>query len=221
MLRLRDGEPVDARLKERLLAESGGARELERLARVKRELGELPALAPPPEAWARIAAEIAERRASSSRARRRLTRLGAAAALVCGLGLAAFFGAGRDQPVSERGPSVSSPGPSGSNPEPAAAPDSYASLLSESARLEQALAQLHYEPKLMSAGTAGTIAGLEDTIALLDQQLTLAAADKADRSQREALWRERVNVMNALVQVRYAQSEGAGYVYVSSERGGH
>lgn len=204
LLRLRDGEPVDARLKERLLAEPDGGIELDRLARVKRELSELPALAPPPEAWARIAAEIAGRRAPGRGAPYRLALFGAAAVLLCGLGLAALF-------ATRGGPSVSGLSPPTVHHRPAAVPDAYASLLSESARLEQALAQLHYEPKLMSAGTAGTIASLEDTIALLDQQLTFAAADKADSSKREALWRERVNVMNALVQVRYAQSEGAGY----------
>jgi hypothetical protein len=92
--------------------------------------------------------------------------------------------------------------------QPQAEPDAYASLIAESVRLERMLGQLRGPPRVMSAGTAGTIAGLEDRIALVDEQLTFAAGRNVDPRQRAALWRERVDVMNALLQVRYAQSEG-------------
>jgi hypothetical protein len=60
---------------------------------------------------------------------------------------------------------------------------------------------------VMRAGTAGTIATLEDRIARIDAELTLAAAAGAKNEYRTALWRDRVDVMNALVQVRYVNSQ--------------
>ena len=78
----------------------------------------------------------------------------------------------------------------------------------ESARLERLLAELPAPPRVMVGSTAGTIAGLEDRIALVDAQLSYAAARDLEPSYREALWGERVELMNALVYVRFAQTQG-------------
>ena len=59
-----------------------------------------------------------------------------------------------------------------------------------------------------SASTAGTVVGLEDRIALVDAQLSYAAARDLAPPYREALWGERVELMNALVYVRFAQTQG-------------
>ena len=56
--------------------------------------------------------------------------------------------------------------------------------------------------------TAGTIVGLEDRIAYVDAQLSYAAARGLAPPYRKALWGERVELMNALVQVRFAQTQG-------------
>jgi hypothetical protein len=89
----------------------------------------------------------------------------------------------------------------------AAALDDYLALVERSAELERALVSLPAQRNVMRAGTAGTIATLEDRIARIDAELTLAAAAGAKNEYRTALWRDRVDVMNALVQVRYVNSQ--------------
>ncbi|MDH3767600.1 MAG: hypothetical protein OES99_04015, partial [Gammaproteobacteria bacterium] len=56
---------------------------------------------------------------------------------------------------------------------------------------------------VMNAGTAGTIAGLQDGIAVIDYGLSRNG--ELSQSQSEQLWRQRVGLMNTLVQVRGAQ----------------
>ncbi|HEX6994300.1 MAG TPA: hypothetical protein VF339_09160 [Gammaproteobacteria bacterium] len=89
--------------------------------------------------------------------------------------------------------------------------EDYARLVAESARLELMLSELDGSPRLMNAGTARTIADLEDYIGLVDEQLSYAEARGVDLRYREALWRERVDVMNALLYVRYAQAQRPTY----------
>ena len=84
---------------------------------------------------------------------------------------------------------------------------SYAQLMAESARLERLLAQMP-PPPLVVGTTAGAVVGLEDRIAYVDAQLTYAAARDLAPPYRKALWGERVELMNALVQVRFAQTQG-------------
>jgi hypothetical protein len=85
---------------------------------------------------------------------------------------------------------------------------SYAPLAAESARLERLLSELPPPRRLMMGSTASTIVGLEDRIAIVDAQLSYAAARDLASPYREALWGERVELMNALVHVRFAQIEG-------------
>jgi hypothetical protein len=92
----------------------------------------------------------------------------------------------------------------------AAAPP-HAALIQESARLERMLAELPYQRLIMRAGTASTIAELEDRIYFIDGQLTIGAAQGLEPPQQQALWRERVDVMNALVQMRFAQAQRIVY----------
>ncbi len=91
------------------------------------------------------------------------------------------------------------------------APATYTSLSSESARLERLLNEIRYQPRLMNAATATTIAGLQDQIALVDQQLMYSRVNGLQATQAEALWQERVDLMNALLQVRYAQAQRIGF----------
>ena len=87
----------------------------------------------------------------------------------------------------------------------------YTSLTSESARLERLLNQIPYRPRLVNAATATTITGLEDRIAQVDQVLMYSIVNGLRPEQAEALWQERVDLMNALVQVRYAQAQRFGF----------
>ena len=87
----------------------------------------------------------------------------------------------------------------------------YTSLTSESARLERMLSEIPYRPRLVNAGTATTISGLEDRIGQVDEVLMYASMNGLQREQAVALWQERVDLMNALVQVRYAEAQRFGY----------
>jgi hypothetical protein len=216
LLTLRDGEPIDAERRARVLADIDQVREIDRLEQVQRELRGLPELAPPNEAWQRIAAAL-ERPAS--RPRRTWSRV---AAIAVGAAVLVAFAAAMiadradepSQPLSlvhvESAPNLDSPANVEASRALPVGMDAHSTLVAESARLERVLAQIGFQPEVMSAGTAGTIAGLEDTLAALDEQLTFAAAGGLEPHERETLWRERVNVMRALVQVRYAQAQRSG-----------
>jgi hypothetical protein len=220
LLTIRDGEPIDARRKASVLADADEAREVARLERVKRALQDLPELPPPPGVWNRIAAQLDV----PAPPRRTARRVAAAVFLSAVLFATAstVLWRGRDASPAQRGaamPDSRTGGPSASDitaqqhapPGGASASRAYDPLVTESARLERVLAGLRSRPEIMTVGTAGTIASLEDTLAALDEQLTFAAAGGLDPGERETLWRERVNVMNALVQVRYAQAQSTAF----------
>lgn len=79
-------------------------------------------------------------------------------------------------------------------------------LMVESRELEEDLRQLPSQPQLVRAGTAATIAGLEDQIAAIDYRLNESSVDMTPE-QIELYWRERVRLMNLLVQLRAAQAQ--------------
>jgi len=219
LLSLRDGEPVDAAVKARALADPKALRALEVLARQKRALEALPELAPAPDARARVLAAM--RAAAARRPVRRTGRVLLAAA-AAGAAAAVLLLMEAPVPVTPAGPQTLARGPQAAppavEPEPSpepqlppapriGAPEEYLALLEESARLERSLFALPAQRPVMTAGTAGTIATLEGQIAHIDSELSLATAAGAEDEYREVLWRERVEVMNALLQVRYAQSQ--------------
>jgi hypothetical protein len=78
----------------------------------------------------------------------------------------------------------------------------------ENARLEQLLATLP-ERRVMRGSTAFTVAELEDRLALLDDRLTRVTLEPNAPERSERLWRQRAEVMNSLVQVRYADAIGS------------
>mgnify|MGYP006286741237 CR=1 FL=1 len=82
---------------------------------------------------------------------------------------------------------------------------SLGSLMARSRLLEEALRAAPETPRVMRASTASTIATLEDRIAMIDQQLSFPERPLSEAEAR-ALWRERVQLMNSLVQLRYAQA---------------
>ncbi len=82
-----------------------------------------------------------------------------------------------------------------------------ADLVAESQRLERLLHQFDYEPRVVNAGTAGTIVALEDQIAWVDYGLTAGREAGLSASEARALWQQRVELMNSLVHVRYAQAQ--------------
>ena len=166
------------------------------------KLRELPELAPPPGVWERVL-ETQRARAASRRLRRRVLAAAAAVTVVVA-GVSAVL-----LVELPRAPAfaVMQPAPEALATLAPREPTSYAPLVEESARLERLLADLP-PPRVMAGSTAGTIAGLEDRIAFVDAQLTYAAARDLAPTYREALWGERVDLMSALVYVRFGEAQG-------------
>ena len=210
LLTLRDGEPIDAHVQAQLLAEPGSAAELARLRRMKEALGALPELAPPEEGWERIQTELDRHGAGRFGAP---LRWAASAVIAATVAAAAMLYLAR----SPEAPQVAPPATTvAEGVRPRAFPGrimpaSYVALVEESARLERMLARIPYQRPMMTAGTASTIVGLEDRIALIDEQLTFATANDMEVPQRQVLWGERVELMNALVYVRFAQAQPTGF----------
>jgi hypothetical protein len=165
------------------------------------KLHELPELAPPAGVWERVL--LAEQARAAARRFRYLAA--AAVAAVALTGTLTYVVATLDAPPR---PLLVVAAPSPVDNAVRRESTSYAPLVAESARLELLLAELPAPRPLMLGSTASTIVGLEDRIAFVDAQLSYAAARDLGAPYREALWSERVELMNALVHVRFAQVEG-------------
>jgi hypothetical protein len=228
LLRVRDGEPVDAEVRAAIAGDIAQAREVERLRSVRHALRGLPELAPPDGVWERIAAAERETRPRVASWRKYAAGAGIAAAVAA---LAIFLISSPSRPTGNLATRPMIPVGNGLttstiSEDPSTVvgtdtpfdpdgvlvggrivPASYSALVQESARLDRALRRIPYQRPMMSAETATTIAGLEDRIALIDAQITYSNAGGVPQPQRVALWGERVDLMNALVHVRYAQAQ--------------
>jgi hypothetical protein len=85
-----------------------------------------------------------------------------------------------------------------------------ARLQSYSRKLESDLRALPDEPRVARAGTVATMSEIEDRIAGIDFQLNDTSVQMTD-PDREIFWRERVRLMNLLLQLRYAQAQRAAF----------
>jgi hypothetical protein len=82
-----------------------------------------------------------------------------------------------------------------------------------SQQLEQLIQSYNPDARVTDGRTVRVAGELEDRIALLDQQL--AAASRLDPRGRDAqllgLWRQRVGLLNALVDVHMTRANAVGY----------
>jgi hypothetical protein len=83
-------------------------------------------------------------------------------------------------------------------------------LMVQSRQLESDLRSLPDEPRVMRASTVATISDLEGRIAAIDYQLNDPDV-KMTSDDRTLFWRERVRLMNSLLQLRYAQAQRAAF----------
>jgi hypothetical protein len=81
-----------------------------------------------------------------------------------------------------------------------------AELRSRSQMLEAVLAELPARPAVKRAATSVPIDSLEARVQWLDHEILVADA-QASAPQAEQLWRERVEVLNSLVQLRYVEAQ--------------
>jgi hypothetical protein len=232
LLSVRDGQPVDTSVRAEIAGDVAQSREVERLRSVRHALRGLPELAAPDGVWERIETAERETRPRTAQWRKYAAGAGIAAAVAA---LALFVigspsrpAGGYTTPPAVRGDNHLITDTGGEPRDPVVGSDtpfdpdgllvfnrivpaSYPALVQESARLDRALRRLPRQRPMMSAETATTIAGLEDRIAVIDEQITYSNARGVPQPQRVALWGERVDLMNALVHVRYAQAQPRDY----------
>jgi hypothetical protein len=169
-------------------------------------LRRLPQQAPPAGAWREIRRRAEREGLLQPPRRRRMRRdlewlaAGAIAATVViallDLPLTGTAPGGGEQPPADE---------AGFAATPEANDASLGSLMARSRLLEEALRAAPETPRVMRASTASTIATLEDRIAMIDQQLSFPERPLTE-AESKALWRERVQLMDSLVQLRYAQA---------------
>lgn len=173
---------------------------LDSAARVQAGLCKLPQLDAPADAWARIAARTA---ASDERTEARRMRARAAVfALAAGAAAMAVLFAlrsGTDDAVQTE-PKLQT---MASEPTKS---DALSSLIEQSRKLDVLLQELPERPRVERVSTAATLDTIEERIQWLDFQLSYAATGELDELEAQRLWRERVELMDSLVKVRYAQS---------------
>ena len=99
----------------------------------------------------------------------------------------------------------SSGGPEVSNPE-------IAQAMERSQALESALSQYDPDARVLDGRTAGIAEELEDRIARVDHELEMAELQQRQRSDDQLLklWRERVGLLDALVDVHVTRASNVG-----------
>lgn len=201
LLSLRDGEPVASEVAAHVRSCPICTGELQRLSALRVEMQSLPQLDPPDLSWVRIQQTMPQRR--SALAPRKVGFAAAAAALltITAIALIARYG----DRHSQLSAGISTPEVVN---EPIAQADvtHLDQLVAQSQQLEQMLQTLPQRPRVERVSTAATIDTIEQRIQWLDFQLSSAPDDDLSEEQSRRLWRERVELLDSLVKVRYAEA---------------
>lgn len=200
LLSLRDGQPVDAATAAHVEQCQRCSTELHKLRETRAKLQSLPQL-DAPSSFQEI--QRAMKRPMAPRRPMVSARLVAALAFVTLTTI--FFVALRDEtapPVAERRAQPDEqPAPAGDAVEMARVPE----LVAQSQQLEVLLQRLPERPRIERVSTAAMIDTIQERIQLLDFQLSDASGGGLNEQQTRRLWRERVELMDSLVKVRYAE----------------
>ena len=188
---LRDAgnEPGHAAAREHLDACPHCREEFERLHQRVARLKALPALRPSRDRWAGVRERVrAERRRHRARFAG-LTGLAAAASVALALGVTSIR---QSQPLRD--------------------PGDIQQAMVRSRALESALDRIDPESRVLDGRTAGIAQELEDRIARLDRELEMV--DLMEQQSRDSellrLWRERVGLLDALVDVHVTRASHVG-----------
>jgi hypothetical protein len=181
-------EPGEAAAREHLERCAGCRAELERLHQRVARLKALPALRPARDRWPRVAERV--------RAERRQRRLRAG-------GLVGLAAASIALAVALGGPA---------RPTGAAGEQEIQLQMARSQALESALNLYHPDDRVLDGRTAGIAEALEDRIARVDRELEMAEleAQQTRDQQLLKLWRERVGLLDALVDVHVTRASNVG-----------
>jgi hypothetical protein len=197
LLSLRDAEPTEAHVARHVDQCPLCARELQQLSNARSRLRELPQFDAPPDVWSRINRRVAAPGEKSARTHRMYGAVAAAVGLLAVIILVIRDDGPQTAAVVER---ESPPAPAAPSEPPVAA------LIAQSQELEQLLHALPQRPLIERVSTAATLDTIEQRIQWLDFQLSYAPDGSFDDTQSQRLWRERVELMDSLVKVRYAEA---------------
>lgn len=187
LLAVRDGEGSAAA--RRHMEECAACRrEFERLHQRVAALKAMPGIAPPRDRWPTVGKAVADAR------RRRRLRGAGWIAIAAAASLAAALGLGRLKPTHRPG-----------------APDDLVRLMERSQQIEGALRRFQPETGVVSGRVAGAVAALEDEISSVDARLARAREFDLPRDDLVELWRERVDLMDALLNVRATRATYVGF----------
>ncbi|MBL8268909.1 hypothetical protein [Steroidobacter sp.] len=198
LLSLRDAEPVPAEVAEHVRACPICTGELQRLSTIRGELQALPQFEPPALAWDRIRQTVPEHNRGLRPHRVGLAAAAAAAITLTVIALVTGYADRRNADAAAELAQVV--------PQVEDAIPHVNELVAQSQELEQLLRKLPDRPRIERVSTAATIDTIEQRIQWLDFQLSSAPEGDLSEAQSRQLWRERVELMDSLVKVRYAEA---------------
>ena len=170
---------------------------------VAERLRQLPDTPPPRVVWERIEAQARAERLFVPRPLAAWLKWPAAIGLAASVALSAFIVPG---PGGGDGPERFPTEPAYVEQASPLRLNTLNALMVESQQLEADLRSLPEGPQVVRAGTAATIAAVEDQVAAIDYRLNETPLAMPPE-QAELYWRERVRLMNLLVQLRRAQAQ--------------
>ncbi len=186
-------EPGDASARDHLEHCPGCRAELDRLHQRVARLKALPPLRPARDRWPEVAGRVRAERRERTRRTAGLAGLAAAASVALALGVAPLFRGAGTAPVMVTATGIEE-------------------VMARSRALESALHRYDPESRVLDGRTAGIAQELEDRIARVDRELEMT--ELLERQAREAallrLWRERVGLLDALVDVRVTRAANVG-----------
>jgi hypothetical protein len=200
LLSLRDGDPVDVAIAAHVEQCPSCSAELRRLQQAQAKLQALPQL-DSPMLFREIQHALA--RPSAPARRPRTGRLAAAAALVTLTSI--VFVALREDSAPTVAEIDAQPAAGQGETTDATASVQVTELVAQSQHLENLLQRMPERPRIERVSTAATLDTIEQRIQWLDFQLSDASGSGLNEQQTRRLWRERVELMDSLVKVRYAE----------------
>lgn len=178
-------------------------RELARLGHIREQLRALPPIPPGQGLWKSVAVGSLGRREAGPFPW--LSAIAIAASFVLGLALIQRTGPGFPDPQA--------PAPEAAMAEvvPSVEPVSLGDLQQRSRQLEALRRAMPQRAGVVRASTARTIADLQDRVALVDMRLNAASELGLNPAQQQALWQERVILMQSLLRLEYARLQSPRY----------
>lgn len=190
LLSLREAglEPGDASAREHLEACPTCQAELDRLHQRVARIKALPGLRPSRDRWPQVGARLRVERRAHRQRMAGLIGLAAAASIAVAvlIGPRGEVATGGEQEIQ--------------------------ATMARSQALESALSQYHPEQRMLDGRTAGIAQELEDRIARVDRELEMAELleQQPKDDQLLKLWRERVGLLDALVDVHVTRASNVG-----------